>query len=136
MIRRERKPDVEDLIGAPYLLGGRSRLEGLDCLATSRIVLGRIFPDFGAGELPDSDDDIERAITGSAGLRWRFIGDNTAAANRVGDLIFGRRDVQAYVAVAIDRGGLCAITACGLHGVHTCPMRFLKDVAAIFRRDP
>lgn len=131
--------DIEDLLGTKYLLGGRDPRSGLDCLATSRLVLERIYPDFAPGELPVHPDEVAAVLANvDAGAhRWRRVGTSSSAADRVGDVLHGiRADGRAYVAVLVDDVGRIAVTAMPVGGVQRLAVWKIHGVQAVYRRRP
>lgn len=129
-----------DLIGLPYLSGGRDPSVGVDCLWAVRQAAERIFPGMAGWELPVSSDEEEAAIAnaGRSSSKWRIVGTTAAAATDLGDIVHGVRpdDEGTFVAIVIDTLGNLALTASADHGVHTLPVKRLQGVRHVLRRSP
>ena len=128
-------PDIslfEDLVGVPFVVGGRSVVTGLDCFGVMLEVHRRLgyspaTPDVW-GELPDIDGVLDRYH------EWfRELGGSEPL--RAGDVLFGPGEAPhiAHVSVAID--GFRGLTTAARTGCIIIPLaRARRGQVRAYRR--
>lgn len=120
--------DISDLIGRTY------DEKSWTCWHVTREVAKRVHEHMLPHELPDTDDEIARAIE-SPGPKWALIGTSVDAATLCGDIIHGHKDDgRSYTAAVVDSDSRQCITATPEEHTHTRFLRRMRGVVGIYRR--
>lgn len=149
-----RLPSYRDLVGLPYDPEDGDG-PGTNCVGVGRSWLERLGAPLEAGDLPTSEsslwDNLEQLAADPSSSPWRLVGEDAAAASRVGDVILSRGPEGAHVSTVVSLLPVRALTAVGpLYRTEgegegrrevliregrtfVCPVRRIRGVVGVYR---
>ncbi len=130
-----KKLDVSDLVGGTYKAGGNDREIGIDCLAASRLVAQRIYPDLAPEELPlDEAAFAAREAMDRGAHRWKLVGKSRASATRLGDIVVSKCGPEVGVSILVDEAGGQVLSAYPGEGIVVRSILSVHGVEGVYRR--
>lgn len=130
--------DVSDILESCklYRAFGTDPATGTDCLYVARQVVRRRFPGMPDHELPITEDQILEAIDiGAPAGPWSKVGETSAAATKLGDLVFGKKpDGSPFVMAVVDEVGRQCLTSMPMIGACVRSTRHVAGIVAVYRR--